>query len=266
MYVEEILINRNLKNLDISTFTGTKGLIFLISRITFLIQVFHYAVNGIKLANKHNEHIENYYSNTEGRTLNWVKTINWVILMIALSSVTFTFIGRGFFSKNEELLLIPSAIFSTLIFIIGFKGNQCRKTTVEFESDIDEFLAKNVKIDQTDFLKYKLIQLFEKDKIFLHPDLKITHLSEKLQTNRTYISKLINDEMNMNFNEFVNNYRVDEAKKLMKTENGKIITLEIIAEKSGFGSFNSFNRVFKLITGITPGKYRDKTETTRLSE
>ncbi len=265
-YVEEILINRNLKNLDISTFVGTKGFIFLVSRIAFLIQIFHYAFNGIKLANKHNERIEDYYSNTEGRTLDWVRTINIVVLLIALSSTTFTFIGRGYFSQNEELLIIPSAIFSTLIFIIGFKGNQHVKSASEFENDFDDFISGNIKVDQTEFLKYKLLQLFENDKIYRHPDLKITHISEKLNTNRTYISKLINDEMNVNFNEFVNKYRINEAKILMKSENGKITTLEMIAEESGFGSVNSFTRVFKSVTGVTPGKYRDSTKANTLSD
>ena len=83
---------------------------------------------------------------------------------------------------------------------------------------------------------------------------------ESLQTNRTYISKLINEEFEMNFNQFVNNFRINEAKKLLEEDNGKVSSMELIAEKSGFGSFNSFTRVFKNITGTTPGNFRNKSK------
>lgn len=258
IYVQEILINRNLKHLDISTFPGTKGAIFLVSRITFLLQIPYYAVKGVRLAKRHNEQIENYYSNTEGLTMNWVKTINIVILLVAVSSAILTFIGRGYFSKNEDLLIIPSIVFSSLIFIIGLKGSKQIRTSPDLEPDTLPAVPGGSINDQTVLLKARLQRLFEKDKVYLHPELKISHVSEKLNTNRTYISRLINDEMGMNFNEFVNNYRVNEAKRLMKDETTRNATLELIAEKSGFGSATSFARIFKSVTGMTPGNYREK--------
>ena len=260
IYVQEILINKNLKKLDISTFVGTKGVIFFLSRIAFLIQIGHYAFNGIKLANTHNEEIENYYSNTEGKTFHWVKRINIIILLVALTSITFTFIGRGFFSKNENFLIIPSAIFSSFLFFIGYKGNRQLRIISDFGEDLNFSDLNEINNNPNKKLVNRLIQLFEKEKIYRNPDLRITHISESLQTNRTYISKLINEEFEMNFNQFVNNFRINEAKKLLEEDNGKVSSMELIAEKSGFGSFNSFTRVFKNITGTTPGNFRNKSE------
>jgi AraC-like DNA-binding protein len=69
---------------------------------------------------------------------------------------------------------------------------------------------------------------------------------------------LINEEFGMNFNEFVNKYRLIEAKELLCSKNHNIYTNEHIAEMSGFGSAASFSRVFKESEGITPGNYRNK--------
>ena len=62
----------------------------------------------------------------------------------------------------------------------------------------------------------------------------------------------------MNFNEFVNHYRINEAKRLIQDSENELYTLDYIAEKSGFGSINSFSRVFKAFEGVTPGKYRER--------
>ncbi len=257
-YVKDILIENNLKGLDLSTFNGIKGFIFFLSRGFFLIQIIYYAIRILLLANRHNERIVNYYSNLEGKTLNWVRFISVLIFLTAVSSITSVFLGRGFFTHHVGLLIIPSVIFSTLLFVIGFKGNH----QVRVNSELNDKIVL-VEIDETgnistNRLKPELVQLFTQRKIHINPDLRITHVSEQLNTNRTYVSKVINEEFKMNFNEFVNRYRVEEAKTLMENPENRFLTLEEIAEESGFGSLNSFSRIFKEITGKTPGKYRDQ--------
>ncbi|MCK5730630.1 MAG: helix-turn-helix transcriptional regulator [Draconibacterium sp.] len=236
-----------------------KGFIFLASRIIFIIQIGYYLIKGVSVANTHNRQIVNYYSNTERKTLGWVKIINIIFLFTSLGSIAFVFIGRGFFTHNEALLLIPSGLYTMFLFIIGFNGNRQIRLNVEFK---DDDLASNLnefKNGQSKNLKKQLIQLFDINKIYINSDLRITSISETLKTNRTYISKLINEEFKMNFNEFVNEYRIKEAKKLLLDKNNNLYTIEHIAEISGFGSVNSFTRVFKSIVGMPPGKFKDQT-------
>ena len=260
-YVEETLLNRNLKGLNISTAVGLKGIVFLLSRAFFIVQVAAYAFLAIKVANEHNQRILDYYSNTEGKTLNWVRLLSIGFLIISSASITFAFIGRSSFNKNEAWLLIPSAIFSFVFFTIGFKGNQQQQFNSELKFEDPKLDFNETKTGQTELLKSRLVQLFIKDKIYKYPDLRIATISETLKTNRTYISKLINEEFNMNFNEFVNNYRIEEAKELLLDTSHDLYSMEYIAEKSGFGSINSFTRVFKTITGLTPGKFREQSLT-----
>jgi AraC-like DNA-binding protein len=109
-------------------------------------------------------------------------------------------------------------------------------------------------------LKPKILKLFDNQEIYLNKDLTIWDLCRMVCSNRTYVSRLINQEFNMNFNSFVNQYRVEKAKKLLKDQCNGDDCLEKIASKSGFNSLASFNRAFKKMTNLSPGNYRNKME------
>ena len=66
----------------------------------------------------------------------------------------------------------------------------------------------------------------------------------------------INIEKNRNFHNFINDYRIEEAKKILQDKNYNDINILNIAFKSGFQSKSVFNRVFKQITGKSPKDYR----------
>ncbi len=72
-------------------------------------------------------------------------------------------------------------------------------------------------------------------------------------TNRTYVSKFFNDNHGKTFFLYVNEYRVRHAKMLLGTSNE---IMDTIAEQSGFGSRQSFYRIFSKIAGSTPEEYR----------
>ena len=258
-YVKEVLIQKNLKQLNFNAIAGVKGGILLLTRIIFICQSIIYALLGIRLANRHNREVIEYYSNTEGRKMNWVRHLSVLYLLISFVGILMAIIGRSIFAQKEILLIIPSVIFSTIYFIIGFNGNR----QLAVSHDFSQMQDINVEFDEIDFetgknLKNKLVKLFEKDKIYRHSDLRITFISEALKTNRTYISRLINEEFGMNFNEFVNQYRVREAEALLSSTDHNSYKLEYIAEKVGFGSGDSFTRAFKEHKGITPGQFRSQ--------
>lgn len=254
MYVQEILMNKNLKEISLANLIQIKGVIFFISRIIFIFQAGYYMVRGILIAQKHNKRILDYFSNTEGKTMNWVFKLHIVLLIVSVSSITFAFIGRSYFLEHEVSLIIPSAIFSVFLFLIGFNGNSQIYLNPEV---LNEEEPKNSTEETEDrLLKNQLELLFVNKEVYKNSDLRITMVANALKTNRTYVSKLINDEFHMNFNEYVNKYRIEEAKKLLLDKNRHKFTLEYIAEQSGFGSVNSFTRVFKSFEGFSPGKYK----------
>ena len=106
-------------------------------------------------------------------------------------------------------------------------------------------------------LKDKLIQFMESNKPYLKSDLRISELADSLTVPAYHLSQLINDEFLVNFYDFINKYRVEEAKKLLMedTRNYKILA---IAYEVGFNSKATFNRVFKKFTDLTPSEFKEK--------
>lgn len=231
--------------------------VYLAGRVIFAAQVIYFLIYGSKLVVRYNTRIANFYSNLEDKTIVWVKLLLISFVITSVMSVVFNLIGKVFFSDNIWLLLIPSAIFSILLFTIGLQGYMQNHTIRDLEKDEQQSQLNVTKEHNHRILKENLIQLFETDLIYKNPDLKITHISSTLHTNRTYISNLINKEFACTFSDFVNNYRIVEAKKLLLQDTLRKYSLDFISEKSGFGSQSTFIRVFKDREGVTPGKFRD---------
>ncbi len=257
LYINELVLNRKLNNSD-SIVIRIQKINIMVSRIVFFIQVLYFLIKGQKLVKQYNSQIANFYSNLESKTILWVNFFLYSFVVTSVISIVFNIIGRGFFMESTILLLIPSLIFSVLLFFIGFLGYMQNHTVIDLESEKIETENFDTKSYNTNKLDQKLLELFVDQSIYKNPELKITDLSELLNTNRTYISKHINTEYSCTFSDFVNRYRVEEAKKLLSSNSSIYYSLNYISEKSGFGSMGSFMRVFRDSQGITPGQYRDR--------
>lgn len=118
---------------------------------------------------------------------------------------------------------------------------------------LDQFIVQDKR------LVSQLHQLFEEDKIYLKSGLFIDDVAEMMATNRTYITRLMRQEYNQSFNEYINNARIMYSKKLLLTTE---MTVEEIALSSGFPSGSAYCRVFKRLTGISPVAWKGGQEET----
>lgn len=105
-------------------------------------------------------------------------------------------------------------------------------------------------------LLQRICQLMDEERPFLNNELKIADLATSLGTNVTYISNCINSQKGCSFIQFVNGYRIDYAKQLLRKHPDKKIS-EVWAA-SGFANETSFFRNFKALTGMTPNEWRAK--------
>lgn len=104
----------------------------------------------------------------------------------------------------------------------------------------------------------KLKDLFNNEKIYLDSNLNLERISQYLQLSPTYLSKIIHTELQTSLPEFINQYRVEEAKRnLINSEFSKYTILSIGLE-AGFNSKSSFYNTFKKHTGKTPVEYRNQ--------
>lgn len=105
-------------------------------------------------------------------------------------------------------------------------------------------------------LRKKLEDWMEKEKPYANPDFQLSDLGEVLAMNRTYLSQFIHSEYGCTFYQFVNRYRIEEAKRLQK-EHPELKVQEISA-LCGFSSPAVFSRTFASITGMTPREWARK--------
>ncbi len=131
--------------------------------------------------------------------------------------------------------------------------NQKNETLPKKDSNI------SITTKQIETLEREIRKLFDIEKIFLNPNLDLDYLANKLKTNRVYVSYIFNTIIKMSFNEMLNKYRINEAKKLLILNNKKF-TIEAIAQESGFKNKVTFNRNFKSITGVTPSFFIKMTQ------
>jgi len=178
--------------------------------------------------------------------------------------------------KNQRLYktifitgFIIVSVLSTLLIIMYLRKKAAyielvrkNREIVTIESRIDdqpkEFPVENeeLTIVKQRMLLAKVHKVFETDKLYVNPGLTLNLLADTLETNRTYLSEAIRDVLNTNFNSFVNEARVKEARKLLTDENSSY-TVETIGQMVGFNSKSTFNAAFKKLTGVTPSFYRE---------
>jgi AraC-like DNA-binding protein len=105
----------------------------------------------------------------------------------------------------------------------------------------------------------KLNFFLKEEKSFLNAALTLNMLSDKIEIPEHLLSKAINVKSEMHFFDFINSYRIEEAKKILSDNDlMKKYTIEALAGLCGFNNKNSFNKAFKKFTGETPTSYRQK--------
>ncbi len=98
-------------------------------------------------------------------------------------------------------------------------------------------------------------ELIEKEKLYKKEDFSLNELSQLIDSNSKYLSQAINHHLEISFVDFINNYRVQEAKKQLSDPRNSNITLEAIGALCGFNSKSTFIRAFKKVTNNTPSQY-----------
>ena len=240
-----------------STAANIQILLYKAGRVAFAIQLVPSVYFSWRLISAYDKKIKEFYSSTEERTLTWAGNMMIAMVSAAIFSLILNTLGKAFFVHESMLLLFPSLAFSIILFSIGFLGFKQRYSIQSYQGDILKDSSVNHK-HSTDVTMHKLYEellfLLNEKEVYRNTNLRITDISEKLKTNRSYVSSIVNNEFKSTFSDLINHYRVEYAKKLLIDE--KAYILEYISEESGFASVNSFLRAFKKETGTTPGNYK----------
>ncbi|MDO9254130.1 MAG: AraC family transcriptional regulator [Bacteroidales bacterium] len=225
-----------------------------ILRVTFfafyLYQILHYCVIFSKSLGKYNISIDNYFSETGKVKLKWVKVAFFSALIIGLMAIIFqtwpSIMSDNIFTTILVIFYTVFAInfinYKKIYHIIEPAFATTQHNGIEFE--------KTLKKTSWDLYKQKILL----NKIYLKEGITLIEMAQSLNVGRTTLSNFINKEENQNFNNWINQLRISEAKNLMTTN--PAFPISYIAMKTGYSEQSNFSREFKQVTGETPSAWR----------
>ena len=93
------------------------------------------------------------------------------------------------------------------------------------------------------------------NKLYIQSDISLDKLATSTGISKHYLSQAINENLKMNFFEYINTLRINEAKELLLKPKEELNVIEV-AYQVGYNNKVSFNKAFKTITGVTPTEFR----------
>jgi len=166
----------------------------------------------------------------------------------------YTLVWTGLLQIQYDYMI--SASMALFIYYLGYKGLQTKQLSPERPAE--KYSNSSLTKGALAYLLDRLDKVMMEEKLFIDGDLKLQGLSEKLEVSVHSLSQAINEGKNQKFNDYLNELRVEEAKRLMLSASHKDLKLIAIALDSVFNNKTSFLNAFKRITGMNPSQFREK--------
>ena len=227
------------------------------------LQITPYMIVCIKLILNYHHTLKNYFSSINKLNLTWMLYVvgaffvMWILDLINFTLYNLHLTSRGFGLYLTFFSLMINFIFAILIFYRALQHPEIFAGIGEDEKQQKYEHSRLTDEEKVEYLE-KLVDYFKKDKPFLNPELTITEVARKLNVSVKYLSQVINESLGKNFYDFINSYRIEEAKRQLANESkSKKTVLEVLYD-SGFNSKSAFNSAFKKHTGFTPTEFRKR--------
>ncbi|WBX70401.1 helix-turn-helix domain-containing protein [Tenacibaculum retecalamus] len=219
------------------------------------------AAKIIVFINKHTRETKNQYSTTINKELKWAK-------LFAICGIVFILIMHIrliFYSFYLELLeAIINVGFLYWVSIRGISQQNVKPLIQVIEKEIektqteDDNVSRKQKTNEDLEVVEKIEQYFLNQKEYLKPDLTIADVSKCINEHPKRVSLAINIVTKKNFKSYINSYRIEEAKRLLKDNSTSNYSIEGIGLEVGFKSKSVFYNAFKKETGLTPINFKNQ--------
>lgn len=232
-----------------------------------------------RLIKRHKNRIQHVFSYTENINLRWLFNLflGFFIFFLVLYASRFFgirydinnrmifnigFIGinlyigiKGVIQPNVYSLIknddqIAESLQLNQLLPIGITSNEQKEETAKYStSKLSDELRTQIQTQLTDYMQKKPYHKL---------NFNIEDIADALNTNTRYLSQVINESFEMNFFNFVNKYRIEEAKEILQSKDSERYTIEGVAKMVGFNSKSTFNGAFKKSTGYTPSEFKNQ--------
>ena len=279
----------NSRKESISTFTLftiNQDVSILVRNILPLIALL-YLIQCYFILKKHKANLKRISSTINQISLDWLVQFLFILLIIVVIWINDALFGVPFLTEATNFVYAVSIFFLAYFSIkqkaiFAFKEKDISQISEvleyeDYKTDVSTFpfteestnntdgyvtevsnakpKLKRLSAKQVTDLSARLTSLMENNKLFLNNDLNLPTVAEKLGISIHEASFLINEAAKDNFYNFINKYRVQEAKKLLASAKMDELNIVGIAFASGFNSKTTFNTTFKKMVGISPSQY-----------
>ncbi len=210
------------------------------------------------------------FSKTNAEVRTWFLSLSGLYLLFLLSFTSYYVLSRFSFFNSTWDYMISFAMTFFIYFIAwfgylqprifsGFSMTDSIKISPRYQnSALDNEVSKEILM--------KLEGVMQEKKLFLENDLRLESLAKSINVSKHHLSQVINEHKGMNFFEYVNHQRVNEAMELLATSTKKELNVIDVAYAVGFNNKVSFNTTFKKITGKTPTEFRKEAENGKINQ
>jgi AraC-like DNA-binding protein len=239
---------------------------FYWSSALIYLQFFLYVGLSLRLIAAYRNKVNDAYSDGIRSNITWLSSTILFFTVCMLLAALNGFIRLTAFSKYYYFFL-NFIILAIFIFINRVLLKALRKPEIFSIMEMDthmlgpgqpKYSGSVISETERNQILNALRIHMETKKPYLESELSLEQLAGQLSLRPKLLSQLINESLHQNFFDFVNRYRIEEAKRLLTNpEDKKITVLEVLYEV-GFNSKSSFNTLFKKHTGLTPTEFRKR--------
>jgi AraC-like DNA-binding protein len=231
-----------------------------------VIQIVIYWFLAHKRLQKHQRVIQLFASSTDKIDLNWLNG-----LFVGVAGFIAIFIADSYFNTYW---IVQYTSFGYLIFVyflayFAFQQSEIFPFETQDRDEIKEIIEevvehnapvqKHERLSETQIaaLKKDLTELMQNEKTYLEEDLTLPKLAQKMAVSTHELSYLLNEGFGVSFFQFVNNYRVEETKRLLASAEHDHLNMVGIAYAAGFSSRTTFYTTFKKMTNQSPSEFQN---------
>lgn len=247
-----------------------------------MISMAIYFIASIRYYNVYRKLIVQVVSYADSVLFQWIKTYLYSFLIMLLLPLVFDAISLFYPELNSYTgswwFFLFFSIIMYYVAVTGYSNPIVTKIPFEISVfdkkpalllseasnteaaiiDIEHEVFEEKTSPEIENWKAKIERLISEQNLYQNPELTLTDLAKKLDTNAAVISKAINQGFGLNFNDFINNFRIEAVKSSFQKGDYKKNTLLGIAFDCGFNSKATFNRAFKKNTGLSPKEFIEK--------
>lgn len=248
--------------------SGKIAVIYMLGLITiFYGQCAIYIVAVIRRLAAYRNRLRDIYASTEHLEMRW---IGWLAMLLGgywLLSMSLMVLDV-FFDIEPDLELAELIFDGLLVFNLAIWGLRQRPgfdfaprpdTAAETEQVARKYERSALSAEQSDRIAAKITQAMRDDLLYRNPNLSLWMLAKHISVTSYYVSQTLNATMGETFFDYVNGWRIEDAKPLIQKGEETVLA---IAYEVGFNSRSSFYTAFKRSTGMTPTAYRQAAHST----